>query len=56
MWHGIIAERGQAPFVGVAPTITKAGKRSQHTELMIAQVKVSKFFAPSSFVLNTLIT
>ncbi|PLW40616.1 hypothetical protein PCANC_13021 [Puccinia coronata f. sp. avenae] len=45
MWHGIIAERGQAPFVGVAPTITKAGKRSQHTELMIAQVKVMSFIA-----------
>jgi len=39
MWHGIIAERGQAPFVGVVPTITKPGKRSQHTGLMIAQVK-----------------
>ncbi|KAA1075742.1 hypothetical protein PGT21_000302 [Puccinia graminis f. sp. tritici] len=45
MWHGVIAERGQGPFIGVAPTITKAGKRSQHTELMIAQVKVMSFIA-----------
>ncbi|WAR58696.1 hypothetical protein PtB15_10B34 [Puccinia triticina] len=45
LWHGIIAERRQGPFMGVAPTITKAGKRGQHTELMIAQVKVMSFIA-----------
>jgi len=45
MWHGIVAERAQAPFVGVAPTITKAGKRTQYTELMVAQVKVMSFIA-----------
>ncbi|KAA1093778.1 hypothetical protein PGTUg99_029163 [Puccinia graminis f. sp. tritici] len=33
------------PFIGVTPTITKAGKRSQHTELMIAQVTVMSFIA-----------
>ncbi|KAA1092679.1 hypothetical protein PGT21_011103 [Puccinia graminis f. sp. tritici] len=40
-----IAERVQGPFIGVTPTITKAGKRSQHTELMIAQVTVMSFIA-----------
>ncbi|KAI9615597.1 hypothetical protein H4Q26_011539 [Puccinia striiformis f. sp. tritici PST-130] len=41
----VIAERGQGAFVGVAPTITKALKRAQHTELTIAQVKVMSFIA-----------
>ncbi|KAI7948232.1 hypothetical protein MJO29_009897 [Puccinia striiformis f. sp. tritici] len=45
IWHGVIAERGQGAFVGVAPTITKALKRAQHTELTIAQVKVMSFIA-----------
>ncbi|KAA1103735.1 hypothetical protein PGTUg99_009715 [Puccinia graminis f. sp. tritici] len=41
MWHGVIAERVKALSSALRPTITKAGKRSQHTELMIAQVKAT---------------
>lgn len=45
IWHGVISERGQGPFVGVAPTIIKAGKRSQYTDLIVAQVKIISFIA-----------
>ncbi|KAG0146838.1 hypothetical protein CROQUDRAFT_656816 [Cronartium quercuum f. sp. fusiforme G11] len=44
-WHKIISERGQGPFVGIAPVIIKAGKRTPYTDLVVAQVKIMSFIA-----------
>ncbi|KAH9809005.1 hypothetical protein DFH28DRAFT_1037181 [Melampsora americana] len=44
-WHEIIAERGQGPFVGIAPAIIKAGKRTPYNDLVVAQVKIMSFIA-----------
>ncbi|EGF99175.1 uncharacterized protein MELLADRAFT_94852 [Melampsora larici-populina 98AG31] len=37
-WHEIIAEGGQGTFVGIAPAIIKAGKRTPYNDLVVAQI------------------